>query len=533
MILLLILIFINSLIFSSLVPMWHGPDEQAHFAQVQYLAEHLSWYSSYDQDHFTSSQEVVASEELLGTHRDETGRNKFTFNPNFRIEYTNSSIGKYELLIQNFPLTYRTNLVKKEATVYPPLFYIISAIPYRAGYNLGLIDRVFLTRLASIIMGLGVVYYSFKLSQLVFPRQPLLSLTSTLLVSFQPMFSFLTISVTSDNLMNFIFTAILYFCTKVISRQQIDLTTTLGILFTFIAGFFTKPHFIIAIPVLVSLPLFLFSFQKWGQIISRHRSQIIWVSISLAVVAIVRISPQVNFILTKYGVNLLDTNLQSLTHPRFPNYTLLEHINWTLRHTVAEVIPWYWGVFNWLGVTLPRSVNRVINRILILSAFGLVIWLIKLIKYRRWQTQDKLIVFLGLSSLIYFSSLMLWDWLFRRQHGFSFGMQGRYYFPTIVGHMILILTGWINLIPKSWWVKLLGMSTIALNFIGLYTLAKSYYQLWPLAAFFNQFSQYKPVYFKFPYILIWFTLYTVTLTIFVIKYLAYADHSRNRPQSRS
>ena len=107
-------------------------------------------------------------------------------------------------------------------------------------------------------------------------------------------------------------------------------------------------------------------------------------------------------------------------------------------------------------------------------------------------------------------------------------MQGRYYFPLITVHMTFLLVGLTNLVHRSWWIKLIGISVITLNFIGLHTLVKAYYQLWPLSVLFNQVSQYKPLYLKFPYFAVWFTLYLGTLLIFAFKYLNYAHHPRSR-----
>ena len=192
-------------------------------------------------------------------------------------------------------------------------------------------------------------------------------------------------------------------------------------------------------------------------------------------------------------------------------------------------------MFNWLGVTLPRVVNRVINRLMIVAAIGLLFWLVKLFRRNklalfrhRLNRPTKALIFLGLSAVTFFAVLFLWDWLFTRGHSFSFGMQGRYYFPAISAQMALLLIGLTSLISRSWWIKLIGLAMIGLNFIGLNTLTQAYYQLWPLPTLFNQVSQYKPMMLKFPYLLIWFTLYIVTLLVFTVKYLTYATHSRSR-----
>lgn len=379
-----------------------------------------------------------------------------------------------------------------------------------------------ISRIPSIIMGVVMVYFSFKLAALIFPRNPLAAYSSAAAVSFQPMFSFLTSGVNSDNLMNPLFTIFLYLCALAISKKKLSLKLAAALSLSILALKFTKPHYVIALPIIFSLILFLPK-QTIG-FIKRNPKKTIF-TFALLVFTKVFLFPG----LPSPEVKLIE----ALTQPKFP-HTILEHINWTLRHTIAEVIPWYWGVFKWLGVTLPHSVNRIINRVMIVSAVGILIWMIKLIKSRTWRIQEKLIAFLISSSAIYFIVLMLWDWLFRREHNFSFGMQGRYYFPTLAPHMILLVFGLINFIPEkrkklqALWLKLIGISAIILNFIGLHTVAKSYYDLSSVSTFLIQLSQYKPIYFKTPWVLIWFAIYITVLVVWTLRFIFYANSSRSR-----
>ena len=520
---LLLATLLKQIIFLAVIPLWHGPDEQAHFAQVQYLAEFGRLLKPTGSD-LTTSQEILLSQRFLGTERDGLGKNKFTHRPDYRINYTPTIIGEYEPVINHLPIQLRTQLVKQEATVYPPLFYIASALPYRLAYPLGLISRVFFTRLVSVAMGLTLIWLAYRLGRLIFPRHQLLGLTLPVLVSFQPMFSFLTSTVNSDNLMNLLFTLWLYLTVKIITDQRIQFKYFLSLALTTIAGLFTKPHFVIVFPLLLLLPFFIRPQIKFA--LRRYPQQVALVFIGLVTIITIYFRPQIIRLSQGQTIGFSEIGLPMLTHPRY-NIPLTTHLVWTLRHTIAEVIPWYWGVFNWLGVTLPRVVNRIINRIMILSVLGLLVWLIRLFG-RRLDRTAKAKIFLGLSAVTFFVVLFLWDWLFTRGHSFSFGMQGRYYFPLITVHMTFLLVGLTNLVHRSWWIKLIGISVITLNFIGLHTLVKAYYQLWPLSVLFNQVSQYKPLYLKFPYFAVWFTLYLGTLLIFAFKYLNYAHHPRSR-----
>ena len=528
---LLLATFFNGLMFVMIIPMWHGPDEQAHFAQIQYFAEFKQTFPKISKFNSTS-QEVLLSERLLGTERDELGKNKFTHRPEYRLEYTNDSNGKYEAVFKNLPRSSRLTLVKNEATRYPPLFYTISAVFYSAVYPLSIIERIFFTRLASVLMGVATVWFAYKIAELIFPKQKLAALTVAMFVSFQPMFSFLSASINSDNLMNLLFTWFLYICVTAIVFQKLTKKTIVALTLVIFAGFLTKPHFVIVLPLVLILPLFLWRGLKSQ--FKRDKSSLALFGISVAALILFRLGDILTPIFKGQNISFSEISLRSLVNPR-KDVGLLEYFIWTTRHTIAEVIPWYWGVFNWLGVVLPRTVNRVINRVMVLASVGVLIWLWKNRQIRKWRSRQKALVFLTASSGIFFLILFLWDWLFIRGSGYSFGMQGRYYFPTIVAHMMLLFLGLVFVLPdrfrkvRSLWIKGWGLSMILLNFIGLHTVTTAYYQLTPLTTFFNQVSQYKPLIFKFPWIILWATLYIITLGKFLVRFISYADNKRSWP----
>src|SRR3989338_3123632 len=144
----LLIILILSFIFKQLawtafVPMWHFPDEQAHFGQVAYIAEKGSAPPRDESNNLT--EEIRKSEELLGTERDELGINKFTYHPEFRIEYTGTNEGQSENEITGLSkIPKNRQMVKREATSYPELYYRVLAMVYKMFYRTDLFQRVFL-----------------------------------------------------------------------------------------------------------------------------------------------------------------------------------------------------------------------------------------------------------------------------------------------------------------------------------------------------------------------------------------------------
>lgn len=511
--LLLVVSLVKEIIFSAIIPMWHVPDEQAHFAQVAYFAERgMMPLTAPD-----LNQEILTSEELLGTSRDERGNNNFTFHPEFRIEYTNSTIGKYEEIINNIPISNRQKLVKQEATYYPPLFYLISSIPYKIFYQFGLIDRVFLTRIVSILLSVSTVYVGWLIAKKLFKDDEVLQLTLPIILSFQPMFSFLGAGVNSDNLMNFLFTLFLYYCILII-MEGISKRLLILLLINLILLYFTKPQFLFTLPIL--LLAFILSIFGRKKIEYKYIFRILLFVILFFGIIVLLISGKIDSFITKYTY-FFSFNPNHLNNK--VTLSFLEFLKQSLIHLYAEVVPWYWGVFNWLGVTYPREVHRVINRILVIAIIGIFIKFILIMKKR--SKEDLIFLFLLISSVIYFVGVTYYNYLFTLGHGYQFGIQGRYFFPTIIAHMGVILVGIITLVPKhfknymSLIVKTVGILMIFLNFVAIWILSVSYYDLSSFNTFIIQSSQYKPIFFKGYFLIFWISLYIILFVLFIYKYL--------------
>ncbi|HBU21519.1 TPA: hypothetical protein DEB02_01085, partial [Candidatus Beckwithbacteria bacterium] len=121
-------VVIKFLAWSLLVPLWHFPDEQAHFGHVAFIAEggELTRHGRYPD----MTEEIYTSLTILGTKRDEKGNNKFTFHPEYRLPYSDNLTGPQEEEIKSLPLSTRKNFVIRESAYYPHFFYQVSALVY-------------------------------------------------------------------------------------------------------------------------------------------------------------------------------------------------------------------------------------------------------------------------------------------------------------------------------------------------------------------------------------------------------------------
>ena len=136
----------------------------------------------------------------------------------------------------------------------------------------------------------------------------------------------------------------------------------------------------------------------------------------------------------------------------------------------------------------------------------------------------KIFIFILYTAVIYFVTLLVWDWDFFRSHNFSFGIQGRYYFPVIVSCMILIVIGlqsiskYLNLLISYWF--------ILLNWISFYVVVSSYYDTSGFKSFIIQASQYKPFFAKGWWLIVALVLYFIFSLIFSYQLFRVFRHEK-------
>ncbi|OGD61314.1 hypothetical protein A3I57_00080 [Candidatus Beckwithbacteria bacterium RIFCSPLOWO2_02_FULL_47_23] len=475
--LLLWLVLIKSLAWALFIPLWHFPDEQAHFGHVAYLAEGGTLPMGRTND---LNQEIAISEQRLGTYRNKYGNNSFTYQPDYRLEYTDSLEGLYEAEIKSLPLSTRKEFKDPESAYYPHFFYRVSGLIYKLFYNQDIFIRVFALRLFWLFGHVFMVWLAWLIGKEVFPKDPKAAVTVAVLTSFQPMLSFVAAGVTGDNLHNLLFTAVIYFCLKL--RRKLAWKNLLGLTLVMILGFINKPQFLIALGIVVPI-----LFRRWKKILGLIGLAAIWLYLS-----------------GKLPYFEIKADLAR------PDYTLWQHLVYTAQHTFREVLPWYWGVFRWLSLTLPRWVNQVMMRILLIAGIGLAIKC-----YRKKFDQGFWLIIW--SAAVYFLALFFWDFQQVRNSGFPFGIQGRYYFPVIVPHMVLLVMGLRQI--TNYLLLITGYWFITLNWIAFYWVTASYYDTSGFKTFIIQASQYKPDFAKGAWLAAVLFLYAILTLIFSIKLL--------------
>lgn len=507
---LMIAAFFNTLVWIVLIPVWQYPDEQAHFAQVQNIAE----IGFIPQKGLDTSEEISLSEKILSTERDGQGNNKFTYHPEYKLAFTNSIFGPNEMALISLPKKARTQMVKNESTHNPPAYYFLSSFFYRIVNNADLLTRVYAIRLFSLFLFTLNILTSNKIGKLLFEKNQLLVLTFTSLIAFNPMLIFSSTGILPDPLTNLLFSIVVYFSLKII-KQGLTTLSLLGVFGSIVLGLLTRQQFLIAVFITI-IPIIL-------RLITQPRLLLKVIILgfisSVSIYVSSFIFEPLSFLRTFSAPEIGWPKISLIFTQEFSSY-FLEF----LKKSFTQTLPWYWGVYKWLSLTTPPLTYQIINRIILASLLGLIIYYVKCFSSKKITSQIILTTFLIFISAIYFVFFGIWDFYFSRQYGYSFGFQGRYFFPLIAAHMSILLVGYwqlINVILKKYakfGLFCLICLIIIFNDFSLAYVSSTYYHLNSFTEFINSASQYKPIFLKGNIILIMIFSALTSQAIFIYNF---------------
>lgn len=485
------------LVFSVLAFPFEVPDENAHFSSLIFLDNQGRMPTLLDQDNLTL--EELETEKIFGIVEHQ---NKYSYHPEFRMEYSSGTIGLYEEKIKSFnTLSNRTTYDTYQAATYPPLYYWIALPFYNLVKSSDILTRLYISRLSSVILTVLLVLTSYYIGNLVFKSKKYGS-TLAVMTLFFPMTTYIGAGVNSDNLHNLLFGIATLLALKVV---QTGLTRNLSLLIGIIIGLdlVTKPQGYILFPIFALAVIVRWNWSEWRS----YLSSIFYILVPVFLIAGWQELPKLIYGNSSVGVTSYTARV--VEYGGLENFKIF--FSGYLRTHLTEMIVWYWGVFKWFGVIMPKAWWWVANRLLGLSLIGLILGLFRDFKKKTFSWPSKVIFFSVLANVIYIGALGWFDWQFYQEYGRSLGLQPRHYLPLLISQMVLFLTG-LTTLGRNQKVKEWIRVGVIIFFLGLqltsfYVQIKSYYDLTSLTTLINQISQYKPWFAKGSWWYLWFPLY--------------------------
>ena len=229
--------FVNAAIWGVVVPPFQVPDEIAHFAYAQYLAEtgklppqgSGAQYSPQEQTALNGLNfySVIGRQQMRGiftSQEDRQLRSLLAAHP--------SPVGEGG----SDPVTNQ-----------PPLYYALEAIPYWLSPSHDILARLAFMRLLSALMAAGTVLAVFMFLRELIPRARWAWTIGALVVAFQPTFNFIAAGVQGDNLL-FLASALTFWMLMRTYRRGLTMRRAVALGAIIAAGTLAKLTFIALLP---------------------------------------------------------------------------------------------------------------------------------------------------------------------------------------------------------------------------------------------------------------------------------------------
>jgi len=237
LLLLLGLALVHGLVYAAVIPPWQGPDETGHFEYAWLLAR-LARVPTKEDLYAPLEQEMLAS--LYEWRYGEFIGRPLPARMPTRMEGLPKSVFAYytrPVTIERFSLAY--------------LWQALYLLPFRSQ---DLVFQLYVARLSSIVLNVGIVWLAFLTLWQLFPSHPNLIALATSIVVFLPQHTFINSMVGEGPLAELMSCLVLY-CWVSIFRQGLTPWRVIAIVLGTLIGVWTKNTVAFLIPVDIGLAL--------------------------------------------------------------------------------------------------------------------------------------------------------------------------------------------------------------------------------------------------------------------------------------
>ncbi|MBI4744266.1 MAG: glycosyltransferase family 39 protein [Actinobacteria bacterium] len=443
-IVILFIAFMRGWIYSSVTPFWQAPDEPFHYEYIQEIGR------SYERkppshDRPSTQTEIIHS------------MAKWDF-----WRYQNQAVPA--------PLPWGFADIPFFSTIQfldrAPLYYYIFFPVFKLTASRHIEGRVYAIRLFNVIFGIVTIFLSYLIAKEIFPDNDLLSIGTPAFIAFLPMFSYISGSISSDNLLNLFFAIFIYLSIKIL-KSGLSVERIVALLFVIILSFMTKRSAIIEIPLSITLIILLLSGKeinarvkkKWLKysgiifLVFSFLSFLIWRSTEIK--AKIRSALNVHLTLSEFKIKMLE-----FLSPSTAYYRTL----WNFKTVFRS----FWAHFGWMNIPLEWMDYYPAFFICLISLIGLIIFIVKIYSNNEllegWQKR----------SLIFIIFAVFWVTAiaFFRSTVYEFvPLQGRYLFPAISAISLLFILGWQSFVPSrrnGVFLSLLILFLAGFDFVGMF-----------------------------------------------------------------
>ena len=460
-----VVITLTALFFVFLVPVYQGPDEQIHYGTIQHQAEpqEKTWAITEQKDgvfiddiaSFRLSEETIAGGKL--NQFDELkwqGENTQNFSA---VGTTSTQEETFLTQSYNRYLTLSPSSTSGTSSFY----YTTTGFLEKVFNRLNFTERFFLARMFSLFVYLGVILITYRIAQKIFSL-PLERNLSTLLVAFQPMLLATGTIVNIDIALIFSFTLCFFALIAILEKPTSKIFHAV-LLFSLFLAFFSKgPGVVLILIVGVFYLLLIQRYLQWDRL--RLLKLLLVFSVIFSLLFL--------FLVPKNYLASI-TNLHSGSHFSSPLKSLTTYFDKTFGiDAMLRTHTSYWGNFGWLDTKMNTSLLHSIALVELIAWVGIILFLRS--KKTKEYLPQKSVILLSLGMIITLQlAIRFYDWrVFDTTGKILIGTPGRYFLPTVVPHLLILVTGLGFLLTKNraHFTTLLKALTVGMILLCLYAI---------------------------------------------------------------
>ncbi len=279
----------------------------------------------------------------------------------------------------------------------------------------------------------------FFLARSFFENDPLCARTASCLMLFHPMFAFIGSSVNCDSLLFLVSTLIILICIRMI-KKGISFKYQVGIFIGILAGCLTKP----SIAAMVPLWFIAFLLSNTREERTKRKSNLIIFSGILVIAGLISLY---------LGRDYLRTWMDSMKTGAAPEtVSFFEYLRIVF---FSHIMPWskvgkrlltsYWANFGWLDTEFSFLGIYFLALFAMATSGILVLVRIRNGPKLRDSIQKSLLLFSLLGTVFFFTGIVLMGFVISNQSCGTGNLQGRYLFPTLSLHLLILTTGLVNI----------------------------------------------------------------------------------------
>jgi len=291
---------------------------------------------------------------------------------------------------------------------------------------------VLIVRALGLVLGAGTIVLVYKISAYIAPQRPAVALVAAAVTGLNPMFIFVSASVSNDSLAMILNAALVLLMLRTL-RDRFKLRYSLGIGLLFALTSITKLTSMVLLPVLIGLGVFV-----WYRTKDRRGLYLFFFSLLIFWVVIAGWWYIRN--LQLYGEPFGIITMANIASQRGLNFNIINLLTEYQQFRMS-----YWGLFGALNIQITPIFYILLDLMTFLSVIGCVLLILQLLAirdfaYARYELRN-LLLLLSIAALLWLG-VLYWSMLTRTS-------EGRILFPLIAVISPLVAVGFVEMV---WWI---------------------------------------------------------------------------------